>query len=121
MLLDLVKQAAVADVQILRGAAAIPTEGFQRALNHLRFGARLYIAHNGSEPYARRRCVNEAIPHICRCECGDPGFQFPGGCVCVAHDKIKQFPQVSPPIVKKRNIHQPRGKAASKPVPHLRR
>ena len=58
MLLNFVQQAAVAHIEILRGAAAIPAEGLQRALDHLRLGAGLHIADHRSDANARSRRTN---------------------------------------------------------------
>ena len=124
MLLDLVQQAAVAHVEILRGAPAIPAEGLERTLDHLRFGASLYIANNRSYADAWGRCISQLILRISRAWRVDLGFQLSGSSVCVAQDdgpcdEIPQLPQVSLPIVEKRGIHQPGRKTASKSLRHF--
>lgn len=50
MLLDLVKQRAVADAEVLCGTAAVPAKCIERTLKHFDLGAVLYIANN--RPYA---------------------------------------------------------------------
>ena len=118
VLLDFVKHAAIADVQILRGAAAIPTEGIQSALNHLHLGALFHVSHDRSYTRACQRRIHVLILVLIsrsgRNRCGDFGFQFPRGGVRVAHDhglrdEVAELSQVAPPIVKKGNIHQPGG------------
>src|ERR1700679_2373164 len=119
MLLDLVQQAAVAHVEILRGAPAIPTKSLKRTLDHIRLGAGLYIANNRSYADAWSGCIRQLILQIGEAWRVYLGFQLSGSSVCVTHDdgpcdEIPQLPKVALPIVEQRGVHQPGRQTASK-------
>src|ERR1700734_1420387 len=111
MLLDLVEQTSIADVEILRGTAAIPSKSFQRILDHFDLRALLYVTNDGSNPGAGRRCINETSSWFSCRRRGDLCFELSSSGVGISHhhrsgNEITEFPEVSAPIVKQGNVHQ---------------